>query len=353
MKRTFSIALFGLSAAALFGCPVFSGGGGGGGGGRCFDDCVGSSCNTSADCLVAGEVCESNVCTFTEPDAGSHEDAGADCTFTGCPSGQACAIVNGGVSCVTTVDGSLPDGAMFPDADDGGLDEDADADAAMSSDSASDAPVFTGCTSSAACNGQGALCLDGKCVAPADQCTDTTQCPNSEECVQGGCVPTCSSTLPCPTGYSCTTNGVCTGNPAPCGAADGGKACQGDTTCVDQHCVTLCGSGDAACGDGLVCVDNGCIPDQKPVFVCNTDGVQDMCDMGSICLHHSCYIACDPEASTSCATADNFNICKPVTTSSGTYFVCASSSNLGSQCDPTRDLACTSGTDVCIDGYCR
>jgi hypothetical protein len=159
--------------------------------------------------------------------------------------------------------------------------------------------------------------------------------------------------MPCPTGYSCTTNGVCTGNPAPCGEADGGVACAADTTCVDEHCVTPCGTGDAACAGNLVCVDNGCIPAQKPVFVCNTDGVQDKCDTGSICLHHSCYIACDPEASTSCATTDNFNICKPVTTSSGTYFVCASSSNLGSQCDPTRNLACPTNTDVCIDGYCR
>jgi hypothetical protein len=253
--------------------------------------------------------------------------------------------MDGGVACVAE-DGGLPDGAMPSEAS---------ADGARSQDATPDAPVFKGCTSNAECgdSGAGALCLDGQCVTAANQCTDGTQCPNSEECVQGGCVPTCNSNMPCPTGYACTTNGVCTGNPAPCGTADGGATCTGGTTCVDEHCVTQCKAGDAACASGLVCVDDGCIPDQKPVFTCNTDGVQDKCDKGSICLHHSCYIACDPEASTSCTTADNFNICKPVTTTSGTYFVCASSSNLGNDCDPTRDLMCPTSTDVCIDGYCR
>jgi hypothetical protein len=105
-----------------------------------------------------------------------------------------------------------------------------------------------------------------------------------------------------------------------------------------------------------VCVDNGCIPNQKPVFVCEEDGVQGACDTGSICLHHSCYIACDPEASNSCpeATGDMFPLCKSVTASSVVYYVCGSSSNLGNQCDPTSTppLNCTN-PDICIDGYCR
>jgi hypothetical protein len=347
MKRTFTIALFGLSAVALFGCPVFSGSGGGPSN-QCSNGYCPNPCNSSGDC-PSDQVCEFNYCTTPLSEAST--DDGGDCLVNGCPGDdQECAVVDGGVSCVTLVDGGLPEGAM-PPATDGGLDGTAEG----ASDATPDAPVFTGCTSNADCGdgGSGVLCLDGQCVTPANQCTDTTQCPDSEECVQGGCVPTCSSTMPCPTGYSCTTNGVCTGNPSPCGTADGGAKCTNDTTCVDQRCVTRCGTGDVACADGLVCVDNGCIPDQKPVFVCNTDGVQGKCDTGSICLHHSCYIACDPEASTSCAKADTFNICKPVTTSSGTHYVCASSSNLGSQCDPTRDVSCPTTTDVCIDGYCR
>jgi hypothetical protein len=105
-------------------------------------------------------------------------------------------------------------------------------------------------------------------------------------------------------------------------------------------------------------VDNGCIPNQQPKFVCNVDGQQDLCASGSICLHHNCYIACSADAgaadggSNGCQNADQFNICKSVTTSTGTYYVCGSNSNLGNECDPTQSENCAS-PEVCIDGYCR
>jgi len=38
----------------------------------------------------------------------------------------------------------------------------------------------------------------------------------------------------------------------------------------------------------------GVRPNQDPQFTCTTDGAQDACASGSICLHHSCYIACNP-----------------------------------------------------------
>jgi hypothetical protein len=73
-------------------------------------------------------------------------------------------------------------------------------------------------------------------------------------------------------------------------------------------------------------------------------------------LHHNCYIACSiadaGDAGVGCQTADNFNICKPVQTSSGTYDVCGSNTNLGNQCDPTQGKNCNSPA-ICIDGYCR
>lgn len=353
MKRTLTIALFGLSAAALFGCPVFSGSGG---------PCGNTSycCNTSWDC-PSDELCDpyTNLCVAPPSEASLDDVNSVDCTITGCPNGQVCAILDGGVECVASSEAGLSEAGGEGGSGESGTSESGTADA--TSDAASDAPLFdaplfTGCTSAADCSdgGAGTLCLDGQCVPPSNQCTDTTQCPNSEECVQGGCVPACSATALCPTGYSCTTNGVCTGNPTPCGSLDGGAAaCAVGTMCVEQHCVTSCGAGDAACASGLVCVDGGCLPEEIPVFTCTTDGVRDVCAEGSICLHHSCYIACDPEASTACATADVFNICKPVTTSSGTHYVCASSTNLGSQCDPTRDLSCATSTDICIDGFCR
>jgi hypothetical protein len=121
---------------------------------------------------------------------------------------------------------------------------------------------------------------------------------------------------------------------------------------VQEHCVDPCGAG-GTCGGGLKCVDGGCTPDQKPVFTCATDGAQDSCQPGSICLRHSCYIGCSADAGAdACKAADNFNQCKGVTTSSGTYNVCGSTTNLGTECDPTQNKACTNSL-VCIDGYCR
>jgi len=346
MKRFIGFGLFGLSAVVLFGCPIWS------------DDHARHVCTTGTatnvvlyddDCVAcygnydcpAGYECSNRACTpsggtvappsqaCSKPDdcaAGSNCGTdlrchAGDCSNSGCPTGYLCKLSGGTLSCVAN-DGS-PDG--------GG---------------------FDGCTSDAACAATtpGARCLDGACVAPADQCSDATQCPNNEQCVQGGCTPSCDATHPCPTGYGCdTAKGVCTGNPTPCGASG---TCSGATTCVDEHCVTKCGPGNT-CANGLICVDGGCIPDQKPQFVCAVEGKQDACASGSLCLHHSCYIACAVDAgATACKSADKYNTCKQVQTASGTYSVCGSSSNLGSQCDPTQGKNCATG-QVCIDGFCR
>jgi hypothetical protein len=119
---------------------------------------------------------------------------------------------------------------------------------------------------------------------------------------------------------------------------------------VQQHCVDACAAG--SCGTGLTCEDGGCVPDQRPVFICSTDGVQDNCQAGSICLRHSCYIACGDAGADACKSADRFNQCKTVTTSSGPHNVCGSTDNLGTDCDPTQGKNCSAGA-ICIDGYCK
>ena len=308
MKRVLSFVVGALGVALLGGCPIYSSGGGGG---NCGQSTCG--CSTPADC-PSGSTCDSaGLCEV------------GDCTQTGCVSGYTCTVQNGSATCIATnkpdggTDASKPYSGCFADTD---------------------------CTST----GTGSKCLNSVCTAPANQCADATQCGANEQCVQGVCTPSCSTTVACPTGYTCdTTNGVCTGNATPCTL--GGNQCSGGTVCVQGHCDTACGTNNS-CATGLVCINGGCMPDQKPNFVCNTDGVQDACATGSICLRHNCYIACDPNNTSSCATADQFNICKAVTTSTGTYDVCGSATNLGNQCDPTVGKNCA-GTAICIDGYCR
>ncbi len=352
MKRAVSFVLFGLGTAVLFGCPIYPADRDHrvciGDEGECYDcpdsyyssACSVWTCNSGLDC-PSGYTCTSDhrcrlsdgvqpppggdqACTKpSDCPAGSNCGAdnkckAGDCSTNGCPSSFVCRLgsgANGTPECV-------------PIGGDGG---------------SSSCRRDSDCPSPA-----GSRCLSGSCVAPQDQCVDATQCSGGV-CVQGACTPSCSGNKPCPTGYTCdTAKGVCTGNPNPC---TNSSQCTGGKACVQEHCVDPCGAG-GTCGPGLVCIDGGCTPDQKPVFTCTTDGVQDSCQPGSICLRHSCYIGCDPGTPESCKSADEFNQCKPVTTSSGTYNVCGSTNNLGTECDPTQNKNCASPL-VCIDGYCK
>lgn len=354
MKRLFAVGLVGLGAAVLFGCPIYPqdrdhrvcvGG-------DCYDcpdsfysnACNTWNCDSSNDC-PSGYTCNSDHrCKYTNgvpptppptdstcakpTDCPQGSTCGADskchtgaCDTTGCPSGFVCALQGGsnGVPACIAIGG------------DGG------ATSSCKNDNDCKLPV-------------GSRCLTGTCVGPQDQCVDATQCAADAQCVQGACTPKCSDTKACPTGYACdTAKGVCTGtNPSPCSSS---AQCKGNgSVCVQEHCVEPCGAG-GTCGIGLKCIDGGCTPDQQPVFTCATDGQQGECQQGSICLRHSCYIACNADAGAdACKNADTFNQCKTVTTASGPHSVCGSTNNLGSECDPTKSCA---SPLLCIDGYCK
>jgi hypothetical protein len=255
--------------------------------------------------------------------SGDDSSQPGDCTVNGCPSGYTCKLQGGNATCVANTGNDAGPGP------------------------------YSGCFSDNECTtgdagGAGYKCLNAQCTAPADQCADETQCGAGEQCVQGVCTPSCA-TSQCPTGYSCDTNKVCTGNPNACTVPGG--ACGNNGICIEGHCDAKCGPNNT-CGTGEVCVNGGCMPNQKANFICTgADGTQSECATGSVCLRHNCYISCsgDPNA---CATADQFNICKTVTTTSGSFNVCGSASNLGSDCDPTIGKNCAAA-GVCIDGYCH
>lgn len=277
--------------------------------------CAPYDCRASEKACTGGQTC-------TQNDRGVYTCGTAgpvDCTTTGCITGYACTDASGKKQCTST-----DPNACVTDAD---------------------CPAKTGA---------GSLCLGGVCKAPKDLCSDSTQCKSGETCADGRCEPKCAST--CATGYSCDSKtGLCV---AGGGVCDATKPCGSGTTCVNGRCVAPCAT-DGSCGSGLVCVAGGCVVDDRPNFFCDkagtADGTQDACASGSLCLHHNCYIACTgPSDTTTCAKADTFNVCKEVTTSSGAHDVCGSSTNLGSECDPTSTppKTCAVGK-VCIDGFCK
>jgi hypothetical protein len=349
MKRVISFALVG-AGIALAGCPIYSDDHDhrvciGDGCYNCPDayysksGCIDWVCNGPGDC-PSGYSCQSDHrCRLTDgtpptggtgalcskpSDCPAGSNCGADnkchtgdCSTSGCPSTYVCKLTGGAPRCVPVSGG-------------GGT---------SSCKSDKDCPTPPG-----------SKCLSGTCFAPQDQCADATQCPNGSQCVQGACTPSCSANKPCPTGYTCDpAKGVCTGSTTSCTST---TQCTGGTVCVQEHCVDPCGPG-GTCAAGLVCIDGGCMPDQKPAFVCQGDGSGTGCLQGSTCLRHTCYISCDADAGAdACKSADKFNVCKQVTTSTGTYSVCGSNDNLGTDCDPTQGKNCASPL-VCIDGFCR
>jgi hypothetical protein len=292
----------GCNCAAGYTCSTISG----------APQCVAYDCRASELACGTGQTCKDNG-------AGAYVCASTvnDCRATGCIAGYACTNGSSGVfSCTST----NPNACV------------ADADCATKT-------------------GAGSLCLGGVCTAPKDLCTDSTQCKGSASCVNGRCTPKCAAT--CATGYSCDANtGLCSAGTGACGD---GTTCSTSQSCVNTRCVQACAT-DGSCAAGTVCVAGGCVVDDRPTFFCDqagtADGTQDKCSVGSVCLHHNCYVSCESDAS--CATVDQFNVCKTVTTSSGSHQVCGSTTNLGSQCDPTTTPPKTcAASQLCIDGFCK
>ncbi len=299
MKRILSFAVLG-ALGVMLGCPLYGGDGG-----------STTTCNSNAEC-PSGSTCVDGACEV------------GDCTVTGCSTGSTCKLQNGTASCVANSDGGGGDSGPGP---------------------------YSGCFADTECSslGSGAKCLNAQCTSAVDECADETQCGANEKCAQGVCTASCSASVACPTGYGCdTTNGICSQNPTACTVPGG--ACGSNGICVEGHCDAKCGTGNT-CATGLVCVNGGCMPNERASFICTTEGVQDVCASGSICLRHNCYISCAGNVD-ACKTADEFNVCKSVTLTSGTYQVCGSSTNLGSDCDPTIGKNCPA-SGVCIDGYCH
>jgi hypothetical protein len=386
MKRLTLLGLLGVMATLLAGCPIFPDG----------DECVdGDRGDRDEDCSnppnPPGGCSNSLDCQFNETCGSDNECHSGDCTIWGCASGE-CVVdpdtqtascgptggtggaggsggaggtggtggtgaaggAGGGgtvIWCGNPADcpsGSTcgPDGTCKP-----GTCDTVGCIHGYACEAGQCIPTMPGaCGEDADCAalGTGYACVSGVCTAPADQCSDQTQCPGNDKCVDGKCTPACSSDADCDGGFKCDVGlGVCTVPDKPCTVTND---CGGpDFVCVAGACVPRSDMG--SCPPGDVWVENGCISNQTASFVCAQDGVQDACAVGSICLHHSCYISCASPNEGVC-NLPSLDVCKSVTTSSGNHQVCGSNNNLGSECDPTVGLACDPGK-ICIDGFCK
>jgi hypothetical protein len=347
MKRLWlGVTIFG-GAALLAGCPIYPDQG------RSYPNVCGECC-TSADCGPGASCSPDGVCL---PDV----DASTSSACGTCPFGTVCTLAGGSLVClapgsepdagVEPVDATSPPPGMTLDAGLGASPPDAP--------SASPESGTTGglCNADSQCTGAlGSKCIDGQCTAQSHLCSDGTQClVAGESCVDGVCLPTCSgSAPPCPAGYQCDFNrSVCAVNPSACTST---SQCQGGAVCVETRCVAPCGSAEAGsqCPTGQVCVNGGCIPDQQARFTCQNDGnvgaLASTCDPGSICLHGDCYPTCVGDGG---GCGNPGEACKSVAIPKGTYFVCGTTSNLGSQCNPAVGNYCDPSSRLCIDGYCQ
>ncbi|AKT36675.1 hypothetical protein [Chondromyces crocatus] len=374
MTRLSLLGFAGILASVLAGCPIWDESS------PPIGSCSSQNCPPPP---TAGSCSKPQDCGVNETCGDDHQCHIGDCTIWGCSSGYECVIDddltascqpggsgtgghggsggNGGGGAVycgnpddcATGETCAPDGTCQP----GSCQQEVDGQTLgcihgyVCADDGTCRPENpAACGEDADCShlGSGYLCVSGVCTAPADQCFDQTQCPSGNVCVEGKCTTSCSADTDCPDSYACdVTLGVCSIPQQPCVITND---CGGpDLVCVDGACVPR--SDGATCPDGMVWVENGCIPTQSANFICGADGQQDVCAQGSICLHHSCYIACSAPNQNACnGLPPAFNQCKSVTTVSGTYSVCGSSVNLGDQCGPT--MPCAPGS-LCIDGFCN
>lgn len=173
---------------------------------------------------------------------------------------------------------------------------------------------------------------------PGQTCYD---CPNSY--YTNECVPwRCNSGYDCPGGYVCDNN-LC--------RSTGPQDCRVTGCPSGQDCKLS--SGKLQCVPGTP--QDGGSPDSGTPTVCNVEGTRDACAADSVCLNKKCYVSCSLDAGPDLCknrVNDRYNTCKNVSASSGTYPICVSEVNEGSECDLAAGRDCTR-PNVCIDGFCK
>lgn len=316
--------------------------------GVCVDPST-ATCDGPEDC-DPGEVCDGDTC---RPCVGA-ECAPADCTTTGCDSGQVCDTVTkqcvpdntstaaacepcadaeacGGApwKCAPLISGNacLPPCSNNDGCPTGWL---CQAGNCIPSNYDCESCMGTGCPSGSACNPNSGDCITA--TAQCESCGNDWECGAGHACNNDTCVPRCADGV-CPAGGSCETSGnsieVCA---EACQAACT-PACGGATPhCVAGACLECRNTGD--CPQGQTCSGGACSGggDCAPPTPYLWNGVCVACTNNDHCNGLFCDAAtntCQSDACAACAAP------YPACTQIGTDFYCV-------QC--ASDADCTGGT---------
>ena len=149
----------------------------------------------------------------------------------------------------------------------------------------------------------GERCLAGKC---SPGCQDDAEC-GANICSAFDCVPPCSETNPCPTGWDCEPSGHCKlegGCLEPSDCLEAETYCDVNTNLCQPGCLTDfdCKSSAKQCTDGK-CEPKGCTANYFCAF-------EEVCDFSTgKCIPAPgphCEAGCDPQSETACGGKPNW-----------------------------------------------
>jgi Cys-rich repeat protein len=183
--------------------------------------------------------------------------------------------------------------------------------------------------------------VNGACVAGPDVCKYSSDCAEGKVCVNGQCVPECTSDAQCAQGFVCT-KGACVAQPSNNGCTTDKDCPQSAPKCVGGACAASCTT-DANCPQGDWCDQGACVLDVRPKPNCTSDGD---CVNGSgpvrACIAGYCKYDCTTDAD--CRIIDaRIGYC-------GIDHVCRTFSEAHPQC--TQQSDCPQGQD-CVANVCK
>ena len=156
-------------------------------------------------------------------------------------------------------------------------------------------------------------CIDGACVLveppPKDAsalCIFAEDCGPQGLCIDGACFGACGPVGECPVTQGCT-QGYCLPVDGGAGECLFGTDCHGDAVCINATCRPVCDA-DGECAAAEVCSLGLCAPDTTPKAQClsNAD-----CEDSTGCMEGRCLSACTEDADCGAPGSCFYGFCQP------------------------------------------